>query len=399
MATTTANPATNTAILEVDPDAILIDLEIQSLRAWTGTSEQEFDLIGLQRSIQSEGQLEPGIVRETTEGYVLVSGERRLRAVQAARAEGETDLMFRVVVEQMSEEQAFRVAIHANKHANFTPIEFARVVKKARDKFGWQGKSGTANVADYLEVSPATITQAERLLTLPAEVQADLQAGRVLASTALEYANVKPEKVAEVRERAAEKAEAEEAARPVGKRAKGPTLSPGLKELKKKHKERLQREAAGGGVDTTAEGSAGAPSPVSASATGNVPHEVDDTPPEKPVIQGKHVRAAARELGAEARDRAPKMSDLLGEFEAWTEEDNYPRPMVKFAVGVVRRGHGKLSAKGLAALWEDLADSIPATKVKREAKTTAVKKSAKPAKKAVKKAAVKKVTKAAPKKK
>jgi len=347
---------------------------IHGLRDWSGHSTQEVNLIGLQRSIQSEGQLEPGVVRETEEGYVLVSGERRLRAVQAARAEGENDLLFRAIVEEMDADQAIRVALHENVHRdNFSAIEFARNVKFARSKFGWPGKTGTNKVAEYLEVSPATVTQAERLLALPDEIQARLAAGEISTFTALEFANVKPEKVDEVAAEAVEIAGEEAKTKAKTKKEKALPLSPGLLELKKKHKERVQaqKEAQGEGEGEerplTGDGEeTNEPSPVSASAT---------KPPPPAKVTAKHVRAAAKKLDAQAKTLAPKLGEVIEKFESWSGPA-YPKVMSKFAGGVADWAHGKMKEKVFDALWEDLADAVsrPAT---GKLKTAKVKKPAK----------------------
>ena len=77
-------------------------------------------------------------------------------------------------------------------------------------------------------------------------------------------------------------------------------------------------------MDTTADGSTEAPSPVSASATDTLTDDEAETAAssttDKPVIQGKHVRAAAKELGAEVKDKAPKMSEVIGKMSEGAPE-------------------------------------------------------------------------------
>src|ERR1019366_3878751 len=159
-----------------------------------------------------DGQQQPIVLREHDGQYVVVFGHRRLEAIVQLRMEGHSIPVKAIVAEGLDEDTAFRIALRENvQRADFTAMEMAHNITTVRDRFKWKGAGKTGQVADFLGVSPATVSQYEKLLTLPAQVQADVQGGRLSATAALELGSVEAEKQPEVMAKAQEKADRDEA--------------------------------------------------------------------------------------------------------------------------------------------------------------------------------------------
>lgn len=89
----------------------------------------------LTQSIESDGVLQPVIVRPTESGFEVVAGERRRRAASSA---GLSDMP--AVVRQLSDKQAFLLSIKENLvRSDLTIIEEAEAYLKLRDQYGWKG--------------------------------------------------------------------------------------------------------------------------------------------------------------------------------------------------------------------------------------------------------------------
>lgn len=322
---------TGQIVMEVDPDHVLIDPEIKALREWTGHNDHELTIPQLANSIFEEGQKSPCLVYETADGYVMVDGERRREAIKYLRdEEGEAGVMLRILVDAniKTRDAALRAAMHSfTQKEGLKPLEFARAIKLIRKRFGYDGSGGTAGVADFLNVSPATVTQAEKLLSLPQDIIDQVQAGRMTQTAALEMGVAKAHKRADVLVTAQEIAKEEQE----NKQAKRKT---------KKGEGESQDQAA-----ATKEATRTKPEPAPAPAP----------------VTTKHVRSAMRKVkGSTDVVRSWRVSDASEMFERWTGPA-YAPVMSKFAAGVVDRIKGKISDKELEARWDDIADALPAS--------------------------------------
>ena len=372
-------------VLEVDPDLILEDPDVKALREWSGVSTQELKIPELARTIQEEGQTVPCTVRETPDGYMMVDGERRKAAVKMLRDEGE-DIQLRVLVDpSANDDSALRAALLSfTQHEDLTPIEFANAVKLLRRRFHWAGGQGTQEIASFLGVSPATVTQAERLLMLPVEIQDKVASGQLKANAALEGATspveVQPavfEKAEEIAEAEAkvkrEKKAAKDAAKDAAKAAKSkkkklepvkvPFVSGAVKDKKKLKALREEREkvgqATGEGLPNADAGEGAEPSvdPETPQDTTPVATDVPTVPAK---IEGKHVRAAQRQVpGALPEPKAPKVVEVIAMFEGWTDV-RYPTVMVEFAYRMIDWLHGRAKDESVRKSWDDVAGELTA---------------------------------------
>ncbi|HJR45228.1 MAG TPA: ParB/RepB/Spo0J family partition protein [Actinomycetota bacterium] len=131
------------------------------------------ELRELAASISELGILQPLLVREVSDGFELIAGERRLRA--AARV-GLSEVP--VLVVETDERGSLERALVENIHrADLNPIEEAAAYKQLMDEGGMTQEALGARLGR----NRVTITNALRLLDLPVDLQALLIAGRLSA--------------------------------------------------------------------------------------------------------------------------------------------------------------------------------------------------------------------------
>lgn len=140
------------------------------------TRHNEETLGGLARSIIEVGLLQPIVVQEVENGYVLISGERRWRAAQLAglesipamvRTADDTGSLLQALVENLQRE-------------DLTPLEEASAYKLLVDKHGLTQQE----VAHRVGKGRATVANSIRLLRLPPAILELLQKGQLTAGHA-----------------------------------------------------------------------------------------------------------------------------------------------------------------------------------------------------------------------
>ena len=403
-------------VIEIDPDNVLIDPNLRALRAWNGHSRQELALPELARTIYEEGQKEPARAYESDEGYVLYDGHRRREAVQIIREEWDGTFQLKLLVDNdLTPARALRAAMLADsQHEKFTPMELGRNIAFLRKQFNWGDKGGTAQVADFLGVSPATVTQMERLAAAPVEVQQKVESGELTPTAALDLISVTSkiddeemvekqkavvERAAEIAQRQQEKREAEQPQKKrtpvtkeqaaIAKRVKEAAYADRAMRQELSHSDATPGSHNGHTEDVDAD-----ESPVT-----DVDQEPAPTPAKKARVEGKHIRQAAKQvLGDKGKIKAPKMSEAIELIEQWAGPA-YPEVMMKFAGTFADWGRGKKSDKVLEAAWDDIADALAGKKPKKVVKATVLNNKPVVTKKAPPKAPPKKVTKPTTKKK
>lgn len=168
-------------------------------------------LNGLADSIREVGILQPIVVRPGDEGrYVLVAGERRLRAARRAGL-AEIPAVIRTVDDLSSLTQAL---VENIQRENLTPLEEAAAYQQLLEDHGLTHDVIGARVGK----SRAAVTNTLRLLSLPASIQGMLERGELSAGHARALLGVGDRKYAEhIAKRAAEEGwsvrQVEEAAR------------------------------------------------------------------------------------------------------------------------------------------------------------------------------------------
>ncbi|MDJ0764398.1 MAG: ParB/RepB/Spo0J family partition protein [Myxococcota bacterium] len=127
----------------------------------------------LVKSIQEQGIIQPLVVRRRTngDGYELIAGERRWRAAQLA---GFKDLP--VCVKEATHKEAFEMALVENiQREDLNPIEEAEAFKRLIDEHGYT----QSELSSRIGRDRSTIANSLRLLGLPPEVQAMVNAGNL----------------------------------------------------------------------------------------------------------------------------------------------------------------------------------------------------------------------------
>ncbi len=130
---------------------------------------QEF--AGLVDSVKKYGVLQPIVVRPLNAGFEVVAGERRWRAAEAAGLEA-----IPAVVRMISDQEALELALVENlQREDLNPMERARAYRTLIDEFHLTQNQ----VADRVGKSQPSVANALRLLNLPSQIQAALEAGRI----------------------------------------------------------------------------------------------------------------------------------------------------------------------------------------------------------------------------
>jgi ParB family chromosome partitioning protein len=133
----------------------------------------------LAASIANHGVLQPILVIDDKKNpgrYILVAGERRLRASQLANL---TEIPAQVT--EATDEELLEIAIAENvQREDLNPVEEAKAYRTLIDRFGWTQEQ----VANRIGKKRVTVTNSLRLLKLGDEALRDLEEGRLTAGHA-----------------------------------------------------------------------------------------------------------------------------------------------------------------------------------------------------------------------
>jgi ParB family transcriptional regulator, chromosome partitioning protein len=133
-------------------------------------------LEGLAQSIRRHGVLQPVIVQRGPEGYVLVAGERRLRA---SRLAGKATIPALVI--EAAGRRSLELALIENiQRENLNALEEATAYEALLARDG----STQVELAEQLGKSRVTVTNTLRLLELPDEIKGFVKSGVLSAGQA-----------------------------------------------------------------------------------------------------------------------------------------------------------------------------------------------------------------------
>ena len=128
-------------------------------------------LAELEASIREQGILQPVLVRRVGDGYELVAGERRWRAARAAGLQSVP-----AIVRQLDDRGALEAALVENlQREDLNAIERATAYRRLSADFGLSQES----IARRVGRSQPSVANTLRLLSLPHDVRASLEAGRI----------------------------------------------------------------------------------------------------------------------------------------------------------------------------------------------------------------------------
>ncbi|HLA24972.1 MAG TPA: ParB/RepB/Spo0J family partition protein [bacterium] len=150
------------------------EVALSHLRANQFQPRQAMDpqeLSGLIESIRRHGVLQPIVVRPSVGGFEVVAGERRWRAAEAAGLSS-----IPAIVRSLTDQEALELALVENlQREDLNPMERARAYRRLMQEFG----STQEQIADRVGKSQPSVANALRLLHLPPQIQASLEAGRI----------------------------------------------------------------------------------------------------------------------------------------------------------------------------------------------------------------------------
>lgn len=136
---------------------------------------QVFDEGGLSElaeSFRSQGILQPILVKQKEDNYILITGERRYRAAHLA---GLTDIPA-IVVDDKDEGTMLQMALVENlQRENLNPLETAEAFQKLMDEAGLTQNQ----VAVKVGKSRAAVANSLRLLSLPDKIKSFIVAGKL----------------------------------------------------------------------------------------------------------------------------------------------------------------------------------------------------------------------------
>jgi ParB family chromosome partitioning protein len=162
-------PGAETAGLERPHEIALAHLTANPFQPRQTMDPQE--LAGLVDSIRRHGVLQPIVVRPSAGGFEVVAGERRWRAAEAAGLS-----TIPAIVRTLTDQEALELALVENlQREDLNPMERARAYRRLMQEFGLTQEQ----IAERVGKSQPSVANALRLLTLPPQVQASLEAGRI----------------------------------------------------------------------------------------------------------------------------------------------------------------------------------------------------------------------------
>jgi ParB family chromosome partitioning protein len=152
----------------------LANIRVSAIKPHPNQPRRHFDeaaLDELAASIGSRGVIQPVIVRPLGEGYQLVAGERRWRAAQKAQLHE-----IPALIRDLGERDVMAIALIENiQREDLNPIEEARAYHRLAEDEGLT----QAEIARLVEKSRSHVANLQRLLSLPEQVIAHLEAGRL----------------------------------------------------------------------------------------------------------------------------------------------------------------------------------------------------------------------------
>lgn len=162
-----------------DADTEFLHLSIDQISANPNQPRSRFDdtsLAELAASIKEVGILQPVIVKQEDDGYVLIAGERRWRAAQNAGLGS----IPAVVRGSVGESTLVEALVENVQRQDLTPLEEAHAYKQLLEDYGMTQE----DVAQRVGKSRPAVSNTLRLLQLPGPIQTLVDAGGLSAGHA-----------------------------------------------------------------------------------------------------------------------------------------------------------------------------------------------------------------------
>ncbi len=162
--------------VQPEPAGSARQIPVDQIRPNPDQPRMEMKDEGLQElaaSIREHGIIQPLVLTRDNEddGYILIAGERRLRAAKLAGLESVP-----AIVREASEQERLELALIENiQRENLSPLEAAEAYQRLNDNFGLQQDQ----IAERVGKSRVAVTNTIRLRKLPAEAKKALGEGKI----------------------------------------------------------------------------------------------------------------------------------------------------------------------------------------------------------------------------
>lgn len=154
----------------------VIMLPVNLLQSNPYQPRQKFDEAKLQEmavSIKEKGVLQPILVRESSNRYEIIAGERRYRAAILAGLESVP-----VIIVKATNRELLEMALIENlQREDLNPIEQAQGFKMLQSEFGLSQEE----IGERMGISREAVTNTLRLLQLPLEIRQMIEQGKISA--------------------------------------------------------------------------------------------------------------------------------------------------------------------------------------------------------------------------
>ena len=160
---------------EDSPSAGVTNIPISKIKKNPHQPRKNFDstsLNELSESIKEKGVITPITVRLANDNYILIAGERRLRASKLAKKKN----IPAYILDVINESDMMEVALIENiQRENLNPIEESEAYAVLQSEFNLSQNQ----IAKTVGKNRSTITNALRLLQLPGEIKKSLQTNQI----------------------------------------------------------------------------------------------------------------------------------------------------------------------------------------------------------------------------
>ncbi len=146
----------------------------------------EESIAELAATIKLHGVIQPVVVQKTEQGYLLISGERRVRACKMAGF-----LKIPAIVKVVSARDSVEISLLENiQREDLNPIEEAQAYRKLSEDYGMK----ISDLAQRLGKNRTTIANLIRLLNFPEKVQSYLRERKITEGQARPVLSIADEK-------------------------------------------------------------------------------------------------------------------------------------------------------------------------------------------------------------
>ncbi|GAB5440129.1 MAG: hypothetical protein Fues2KO_04780 [Fuerstiella sp.] len=162
-------------------NATYVTLKVDQIDEDPQQPRQQFDEAEqrqLAESLQAEGQLQPAIVYQVDDRYVLLDGHRRLDALRRA---GRSQIDAMILPERPDTRSLLILQLTANgQRSDLKPLEKAEAYRRLQQQL----ECNNTELARVLHVNKATVTMYLSLLRLPSEARRLVDSDQLKPSTA-----------------------------------------------------------------------------------------------------------------------------------------------------------------------------------------------------------------------